>query len=52
MKPSLHCWIVTGTDLPTRLYLTVLVQKSVDSADVRAYFLKYEQFPESMEIAM
>ena len=38
-------------DVPTRPYLTIFVQKSASSTDVRAYFAKYGQFPESMEFA-
>ena len=30
-------------DLPTRPYLTVFVQKSADSMDVRTYLSKYRQ---------
>ena len=38
-------------DLPTHPHLTILVRKSAGSTDVRLYFSKYEQFPESTEIA-
>ena len=32
---------VVVADLPTRLYLTVLVRESAGSTDVRPYFSKY-----------